>query len=160
MLTTAVSFTIRIFNEPTPFNFVSVLMFSFMGFFFTGLALPSIRTFSTDGQILTENILGLIKTHTDLKEIQCYCIKQASNVFGTFDQLILNKRDGYTIFIESYDQNGFKELRLELESQLILDSKAKPNYWTKFIRASAIWLCIWIGLMIIFMLAEKFMVSV
>lgn len=116
-----------------------------------GLGPVSIVTFSTDGEVLSENILGLFKRKTDLKEIQCYAIRQASNAFGTFDQIILNKRNGQTIFIESYDQKDFKEFRLQIEKLLTLDFKAKPNYWTKFYKMSAIWLSVWIGLMVILM---------
>ncbi|NJN43064.1 MAG: hypothetical protein HC811_13380 [Flammeovirgaceae bacterium] len=127
-------------------------MFSFMGFFFMGLGPVSIATFSTDGIALTENIFGLIKIRTDLAEIQCYSMRQARNGFGSFDQLILNKKDGQTIFIDSFDQADFKAFRLEIENLLPHDFKAKPNYWTKFYKVTAIWLGLWTGLMIIFMI--------
>jgi hypothetical protein len=155
MLTTLAEFGEKLISNPTGFNFVSVLMASVLGFFFAGLGLSSIKTFSTDGKFLTENILGLIKIRTDLKEIDCYYIRQASNAFGTFDQLMLNKRDGQTIIIESYDQKDFKDLRLEIEKLLTLDFKAKPNYWTKFYKVSAIMMGIWIGIMLIFMAIGK-----
>ena len=155
ILSTLSEFVEKLISDPTGFNFVSVLMASTMGFIFAGLGLTSIRTFSTDGKILTENILGLFKIVTDLKDIDCYFMKQASNVFGTFDQLMLNKNDGKTIIIESYDQKGFKEFRLELEGLLTHDFKARPNYWTKFYKVSAIMLGVWIGIMLIFMAIGK-----
>ena len=67
LIVTAVNFSVKLIHDPTAFNFVSVLMFSFMGFFFMGLGPISIATFSTDGQTLTENIFGLFKKQTDLK---------------------------------------------------------------------------------------------
>lgn len=155
MLTAASSFTIKLLTEPTAFNFVSVLMYSFIGFFSIGIGPATIATYSVDSQTLTENILGLIKKRTDLREIQCYALRQAGNRYRTSDQLILNKKDGQTIFIDSFGLRDFKEFRLEIGKLLPYDFKAKPNYWTTFYKVSVIWLCIWLGLMITFMMIGK-----
>jgi hypothetical protein len=155
MLTTAADFTIKFLSEPTAFNFVSVLMFSFMGFFFIGIGPATIATYSVDGQTLTENILGLIKKRIELREIESYALRQAGNRYRTSDQLVLNKKDGQTIFIDSFGLRDFKEFRLKIENLLPYDFKTKPNYWTKFYKVSVIWLCIWVGLMIIFIVIGK-----
>jgi hypothetical protein len=155
MLVVAISFTRQIFNEPTIFNLVSVLMFSFMGFFFLGLGPISITTYSTDGKVLIENTLGLFQRQTDLKDILRYRIKQSSNGFGAFDELIINKRDGHTIFIQSFDQADFKEFRLEIEKLIEYDNGTKPNYWTRFYKASTILLTIWLVIMATAMLIGR-----
>lgn len=155
MLIIATGFTIKILNEPTGFYFVSVLMFSFMGFFFIGIGPASISSYSVDGNMLIENIFGLIQKRTYLSEIRCYALRQGGNRYRTSDQLILNKKDGQTIFIDSFDQKDFKVFRLEIEKLLTYDFNAKPNYWTKFYKVSSIWLGIWVGLMILFMMIGK-----
>ncbi len=152
MLVIAISFSRQIFSEPTAFNFVSVLMFSFMGFFFMGLRPISIMTYSTDGQVLTENILGLFKTKTDIRDIDSYRLRQSANGLGVFDELIINKREGQTIFIQSFDQADFKEFRIAIEKLIKYDSTIKPNYWTRFYKASTILLAIWLLIMLTAML--------
>jgi len=152
MLVVAISFSGQIFSEPTIFNLVSVLIFSFMGFFFLGLGPISITTYSTDGKFLIENTLGLFQRRTDFKDIERYKLKQSSNGFGAFDELIINKRDGHTIFIQSFDQADFKEFRLEISKLIKYDNETKPNYWTKFYKASTIFLTIWVLTMVIAML--------
>lgn len=154
-LTTAVSFTIKILTEPTAFNVVSVLMFSFIGFFFIGIGPATVSAYSIDDQTLTESILGVIKRHTDLTEIQSYSLRQGGNRYRTSDLLILNKKNGQTIFIDSFGQKNFKAFRLEIAKLLPYDFNAKPNYWTKFYRVSVISLCIWFALMLGFIITGR-----
>jgi hypothetical protein len=126
-----------------------------MGFFFFGLGPISITTYSIDKKELTENILGLFKKQTDINDIETYRLRQSSNGFGTFDELVINKKDGQTIFIQSFDQADFKEFRIEIEKLLKYDNATKPNYWTKFYKASTILLTIWILIMVTAMLIGK-----
>lgn len=149
LFTVAVSFLTRLINDQTPFVFISVLMFSFLGLFFLGLGPASIATFSFDGKTLRENVLGMFESATEIEEIIGFSVKQAANGFGAFDQIILNKRDGKTIFIESFDQINFKKLRIELEKRLEYKFDNKPNYWTRFYKFSAIYMGCLIVLMIV-----------
>ena len=72
----------------------------------------------------------------------------ASNKLGTFEELILKKKTGDTIFIQEFDQKGFHELKSRLSRLLTEDKKIKPNYWTKFYQIAIVMLFIWYGLMI------------
>lgn len=136
-------------HEPTTLLLIMTIAYSTITFLFLGFGLFSIKTFELGNRELIESFLwGLFKVRTPLEGIEAFKSHMVSNKLGTFEELIVNKKNGDTIFIQASDQRQFPELKSRL-TQLFREDKAiEPNYWTPFIKISAILLVIWVGLMI------------
>lgn len=135
--------------DPTTLLLLMTIVYSTMTFLLLGLGLFSIKTFELENNCIVEIILwGLIRIKTPIDEIENFKAQMTSNRIGTFEELILNRRNGGTIFIQEFDQRGFNELKHRLSSLLTLDKQIKPNYWTGFYKLLSIMLVIWYGLMI------------
>jgi hypothetical protein len=139
----------HLINEPTTLLLVMTIVYSTLTFLFLGLGLFSIKTFRlNDKEIVESFLLGLLKRKTPLGEVENFKSHMTSNKLGTFEELILNRKTGDTIFIQEFDQKGFGELKSRLTQLLTEDKTIKPNYWTHFYKILVIMLVAWYGLMI------------
>ena len=131
ILTLALFFSKEFISKPSSFSIVSALTCFLIGYLFLINGLFSIKTFSIDKQSLKIKILGgIFWNHIGLSEIESYIRKKNYIIFGPFDELILNKKNGKTIFIQSFDQNNFEELSKAVEELVVYDNNLKANYWT------------------------------
>ncbi|NVN96501.1 MAG: hypothetical protein HXX18_14590 [Bacteroidetes bacterium] len=136
-------------NEPSTLILLMTIVYSTLTFLFIALGLFSIKTFKIDDNVLIESFLwGLIKRKNSLLEIENFKSQMTSNKFGTFEELIINKKTGETIFIQEFDQKEYKEFKNKLKQLLIEDNTIEPNYWTNFYKIVCVFLVIWYALMI------------
>jgi hypothetical protein len=136
--------------DPSTLLLVMTSAYSTVTVLFLGFGLFSIKTFQLGDNELIECFLwGLHKRRSQLREIAAFKSHKASNKLGTFEELILNKRNGDTVFIQEFDQRRFKELKSRLSQQLTEDNTIKPNYWNGFYKTLALLLLTWYGIMIV-----------
>ena len=139
----------HLINEPSTLLLVMTIVYSTLTFLFLGLGLFSIKTFRLNNKEIVESYLwGLLKRKTPFGEIENFKSHITGNALGTFEELILNRKTGDTIFIQEFDQKGFGELKDRLTQLLTEDKTIIPNYWTHFNKILVIMLVAWYGLMI------------
>ena len=139
----------QLIKSPTSLLLVMTITYSTLTLLVLGFGLFSIKTFSLDNEQIEEHFLwGLFKVKTPIADIKNFKILNKLNGFGSFEEIIINKQNGGTIFIQEFDQKRFKEFKNKFSALSTIDNKLKPNYWTNFYKTSLVMVAIWIGLMI------------
>ena len=149
ILLVSLIFINELIKKPSMVSFLAFLMYSGMGFFFMGFGFISIKTFSINENYLNEIYFGIIKFKTQISDIEFYKCRKQSNKLGFFDELVINKGNGQTIFIQSFDQTNFYNFQKAVDKYLVKNDSIKPNEWTIFIRIVVSWLAILVITMII-----------
>ena len=131
-------------EEQTYLLLVMTIVYSTLTFLSVGGGLFAIKTFQLDNNEISEIFLfGLIKIKTSIDKFESFKSHMTSNKLGTFEELILNKKMGDTIFIQEFDQKRFEEFKFKLSSLVTEDENIKPNYWTRFYKIAAVMLIFW-----------------
>ncbi len=143
-----------LFMEQTYLLLVMTIVYSTLTFLSLGFGLFSIKTFLLNNHEISENYLfGLLKIKTSVDKFESFKSHMTSNNLRTFEELVLNKKTGDTIFIQEFDQKKFEEFKVKLSTLVKEDNNIKPNYWTRFYKIATVMLILWylllIGLIII-----------
>jgi hypothetical protein len=145
----------ELIKNPTTLHLLMLSVFSTLTLLFLGFGLFSIKTFIVnEKQIVEVTMWGLIVRKNSIGEIVGFKSHMVSDKLGTFEELVVKKRSGETIFIQEFDQKEFQPLKSTFSKLFTEDKSIKPNYWTKFLITICAMLVFWFGLMMVLNLSS------
>ncbi len=149
-LTLSFVFFLEFIREQSDFSIIGALAFFSLGFIFLGAGPFSIKTYTINNQKIVERTLGgLFNKEIKFSEIDKMKFNQTLIGFGKkVEQIVINLKNGSTLFIEDFDQKGFYDFRAEVEKFVEKDNRISPNYLTSFWKKAIIIIAIWISVMV------------